>query len=147
MEPKELEKYSFLWSEIRLIIAAIALFLGGIPPIYKIMPYDAFGGLVGILLKLCWIISGATALYLLYKWNKSGQKLFNEKDPKDLITFIVLIVSGVNLGIAGLLGNNIGMSMIPYDSRSLIFIIVGAIYLFAAYNLFIKWQKNSNKLF
>src|SRR3989344_2566175 len=36
MNHNNLERYSFLWSEVRLIIAALALFLGGVSPLLKL---------------------------------------------------------------------------------------------------------------
>ena len=31
--PEKLEKYSFLWSEARLVVTSIALFMGGVSPL------------------------------------------------------------------------------------------------------------------
>lgn len=141
--PSELLKYSFLWSITRLVIAALALFLGGIPPIYKIIQYGAYGGIFDLLLKLCWIISGVASVYLLYEWTSRGQMLFRAKKQEDLILFLVMIVSGINLGLVSIIGKNIGMSIL---SNRIIFIAVGLLYLYVAYDLFTKWQKNGNKL-
>ena len=65
----DLERNSFLWSEVRLIIAAVALFLGGLPPIYLVLPIPALFGFVRILLVLAWIVSGVASGYLLYRWH------------------------------------------------------------------------------
>lgn len=132
MHPDALETYAFWWSEARLIIAALALLLGGTPPIL----YLASGmGVVITLLKLSWIISGVAAVYLLYRWISGGQKLFGHKNTKDTIAFFVMVVSGINLGLVGLIGNNIGMSI---ASSYAIFIIVAVIYLVAAYHLYTR---------
>lgn len=138
--PDNLEKYSFLWSEVRLVIAAIALFLGGVPPILKI----ASSSLVFPLLTVAWIISGAASGYLLYRWNVSGQKLFGGTDTKDKIAFLVSVVSGINLGIVGITGKNIGMSI--YSSYP-IFIIVGLIYLASFWHLHTRWHTSGKRLF
>jgi uncharacterized membrane protein YuzA (DUF378 family) len=61
-----------------------------------------------------------------------------------MITFFISIVSGLNLGIAGLLANNIGMSI---SSNRFVFIIVGILYLFAARHLFLRWKESENKMF
>jgi hypothetical protein len=139
--PKNLEKYSFLWSELRLIIAALALFLGGIPPIFKLgLPY----ALSRSLLTLSWIISGLVSAYLLYLWNKNNKMLFGEKNSNDRVAFFVNIISGINLGITGLFNNNIGMGI---SQNKFAFIIVAVIYLLSAAYLYKRWQNFNNKLF
>ncbi len=143
-DPDSLEKYSFLWSEARLIIAAVALFLGGVPPLKALIPFDFVSGLIQSILTVCWIISGIVSVYLLYIWNQKGQTVFKGKDQKDLASLAVMIASGINLGLVGLTGNNIGMSL---SSNRGVFIATGLIYLFAANNLYTKWNKNGQKLF
>ncbi|MFM2357959.1 MAG: hypothetical protein RJA61_696 [Candidatus Parcubacteria bacterium] len=132
--------YSFLWSEARLVIAAGALFLNGVPPISLI-----FGlyGFMGTLLTFAWIISGVASGYLLYQWHKEGGQLFGKKELSDRVYFFVLIVSGFNLGFAGLFKTNIGMSI---SSNYVLFLIVGLLYIFSAYYLFTQWKKNNKKI-
>ncbi len=142
MKSKQLEIYSFWWSEIRLVIAAIALLLGGVPPIYILTPPDFFG-IAQIGLVLCWIMSGLASGYLLYRWYDGGQKVFGHKDSKDTLAFLVMIISGINLGLAGVLGRNIGMAIF---SGRLIFAIVAVAYLFAAYHMFTRYNK-AGKIF
>lgn len=67
MKPDKLERYSFLWSEARLIIGAVALFIGGVPLLLAFNPIPSLSGLLGSLLTLAWIISGLASLYLLYR--------------------------------------------------------------------------------
>jgi uncharacterized membrane protein YuzA (DUF378 family) len=55
----------------------------------------------------------------------------------------VLIVSGFNLGFAGLFKTNIGMSI---SSNYVLFLIVGLLYIFSAYYLFTQWKKNNKKI-
>lgn len=143
MQPRELEKNSFLWSEIRLVVAAVALFIGGTPPVLKITPYALYG-FVSSLLTIAWIVSGLASLYLLYRWNGAGKMLFGRKNTKDTAAFFVSVVSGVNLGVAGLLSKNIGMSI---SSNYGVFIIVGLVYLAAAFQLYSRWKANGEKLF
>jgi len=140
--PDNLEKYSFLWSEVRLVIAAVALFLGGFPPVLKITPYALYG-VVEPLLTLCWIISGLASAYLLYRWFVGNKKLFGGSDTKDTIPFFVSVISGLNLGIAGL-GTNIGMTI---SSSYALFIIVGIIYLASAGYLYKRWNESGKKIF
>lgn len=139
--PEQLERNSFLWSEVRLVIAAVALFLGGVPPAIYFIDNS---GLIWSLLKICWIISGAASVYLAYRWNKGGQTVFGGKDQKDLAAFAVSVVSGINLGLAGLLGNNIGMSI---ASGGAVFTVVGLLYLVCAYHLYQRWQAHGSRVF
>lgn len=143
--PSKLERYSFLWSEARLVLAAIALFLGGYPLIIKLFGYGSFlYRPAGALLTLSWIISGVSAVYLLYRWNAGGKKLFGGNDKKDLTAFMITVVSGINLGIVGLLGTNIGMNI---SSSKLVFIVVGVAYLASAYHLHKRWKAYGEKIF
>ncbi len=138
--PEMLEKYSFLWSEVRLVIAAVALFIGGIPPILFLkLP----SGLTTSLLTLCWIISGVAAVYLLYRWNEK-KTLFGAKVRLDTYAFFIMVVSGINLGIVGIFGRNIGMSI---ASSRIVFFAVGVAYLVAAYHLHRRWKANGGKIF
>lgn len=141
-QPERLERYSFLWSEIRLVLAAIALFLGGVPPLYALVP--APSGLISSLLTLCWIISGLAAVYLLYRWFQNKQLLFGRKESRDTAAFMVLVISGINLGLAGIIRQNIGMNI---TSAQFIFVIVGIIYLAVAAYLYRRWKESGQKLF
>jgi len=138
MNPKQLEIYSFWWSEVRLVIAAVALFIGGVPPIYLLAPPAMFG-MARLGLVICWIISGIAAGYLLYRWYDGGQKIFGGKDHKDTLAFLVMVVSGLNLGFTGVFGRNIGMSI---ASGRLVFIVVAIIYLVAAWHLWSRYKKH-----
>lgn len=144
--PGKLERYSFLWSEARLVIAAAALFLGGYPPVlYLNRAVPDLYALTSPLLELAWIISGVASAYLLFRWVKNGQMLFGGKNTLDMVLFLVSVVSGINLGLAGLLNQNFGMS-IAKGSQTL-FVITGVIYLFAAYHLHRRWKARGEKLF
>lgn len=143
MHPKDLERYSFIWSEVRLVIAALALLLGGVPPIFLLTP-DPLWGIARLGLVLCWILSGLASGYLLYRWYEGGQKLFGHKNHTDTITFLILVVSGINLGLAGVFGRNIGMAIL---SGKLIFVIVAILYLYCAYHLWMHYKKNGDRLF
>ena len=143
-QPNELEKLSFLWSQARLVVAAVALFIGGVPPLLAFNPIPGLYGLLSSLLTLAWIISGAASAYLLYRWQAGGQMLFGGKNQKDLAAFAVSIISGFNLGLTGLLKTNIGMSI---SSNQLIFIVTGLIYLAAAWHLFQRWNAKNQKVF
>ena|SRR3972149_2906698 len=139
-QPAQLERNSFLWSEARLVIASVALFAGGVPPITFLFG----GGSAWGILKLAWIISGLASAYMGYRWYTGGQRVFGGKDRKDLAAFGVSVISGLNLGWTGLANNNIGMSI---ASGSLIFIIVGVIYLVSAWHLWGRWKARGEHLF
>jgi len=138
-----LEKYSFWWSEARLLIAAISLFLGGIPLAFKIFPIVIWG-LVSSLLILSWVISGLASAYLLYRWHSDKHKLFGGNNTKDTTAFLVSVISGLNLGIMGIIGTNIGMAI---SSSSAIFIITGLIYIASALYLYKRWNESGKTFF
>ncbi len=143
MKSRDLEKWSFWWSEVRLVVAAIALLIGGVPPVYLLAPPSLFG-ITRLGLVICWIISGIASGYLLYRWYDGGQKLFGKKDPKDTVSFLILAISGLNLGFAGVFGRNLGMTI---ASGRLVFAVVAIIYLLAAWQLWNHAQKHGGKLF
>jgi uncharacterized membrane protein YuzA (DUF378 family) len=142
-KPEVLEKYSFLWSEARLVIASVALFLGGIPPVLAFNPISAMYGVVSSLLTVCWLISGLASAYMIYRWNDK-KMVFGGNDNKDMAAFWISSVSGINLGLTGLIGNNIGMS---FSSNYTVFIIVGLLYLASAYHLYTRWNSHGKKIF
>ena len=140
MNKHDLEVYSFWWSEARLIFGAIALFVGGVPIALLALP----GTFIIGVLKLCWIISGLASAYLLYHWVQNKRVLFGRRDSLDMLAFLISIVSGINLGITGLFGQNIGMS---FFSNSLLFWVTGILYILAALHLYTQWKKAGRKLF
>jgi uncharacterized membrane protein YuzA (DUF378 family) len=142
MNPKQLETYSFWWSEVRLVVAALALLIGGVPPILLIAPSSMYA-FTALGLKLAWIVSGLASAYLLYRWYHNGQRVFGGKDHQDTLAFLVMTISGINLGLAGIFGKNLGMNIM---SGKIVFLIVGLIYLYVAYHLYTRWNKH-NKLF
>lgn len=139
--PAELERNSFMWSQARLVIAAAALLLGGVPPLTLLL-----GSSPGVwsLLRIFWIISGVASAYLGYRWFTGGQRVFGGKDNKDTAAFLVSVVTGLNLGWTGLAGNNIGMSI---ASGKVIFIVVGVLYLVSAWHLQNRYRAYGKKLF
>jgi len=144
LQPHNLERYAFLWSEARLIIAAVALFIGGIPPVLYFLPAFGVYPLITLGLKASWLLSGVASLYLLYRWHTGGQKLFGHHNNKDLIAFMISVVSGINLGVVGLLGTNIAMNIL---SSYLVFVITGLLYLASAGYLYQRWSAHGQKLF
>lgn len=143
MQPHGLERLSFLWSEVRLLIAALALLLGGIPPLRLLLPAPSLHGFVGLILTLSWLISGLAAAYLLYRWYTGGRMLFGGRDMKDTVAFFVMVISGINLGIVPILGN-IGMSI---SSNYTVFIVASVAYIVAALYLYRRWKQFGEKIF
>lgn len=141
-QPNTLERYAFLWSEARLLIAALALFLGGVPPALYFLP--SMYGVILPLLNLAWIISGVAAAYLLYRWNAVGKKVFGTYDRKETVSFFVLVISGLNLGLAGLIGRNIGMTL---SNSHTVFMLAGVVYLLTAIFLWKRWKERGERLF
>ncbi len=143
--PDALERYSFLWSEARLVVASIALFAGGVPPVsYVVLAVPALFGLVQLGLTLAWIISGLASGYLFYRWWKANRMLFGGKKGADTAAFLVSVISGLNLGVAGLTGANIGMRTFPAYG---FLVVAGLAYLVSAYYLWTRWQSCGKKLF
>lgn len=142
--PDQLERYSFLWSEARLLIAALALFIGGVPPLLAFNPIPFLQSFLSTLLTFAWFISGIASAYLLYRWNGAGKLIFKKKSARDTFAFFVSVISGINLGVASLLGRNIGMSIAP---NKLLFFIVGIIYIYSANYLYHRWKAAGEKLF
>jgi hypothetical protein len=144
MNHTQVEWWSFVWSEARLVIAAVALFIGGVPPaLFVAINVPGTLVLVNLGLKLAWLISGATSLYLAYRWFTGGQTLFGKKETLDMVAFFVMVVSGLNLGLAGLMGQNIGMSI---SSNYAVFIATAVVYLIAAVYLYQRWSSNGQRL-
>ena len=139
----DLERYGFLWSEARLLIAALALLINGVPPIYLIAPPGLFA-LARFGLVVSWLVSGAFALFLMYRWHVAKHTLFTKKRTDDMVAFLILGISGLNLGLVPILGKNIGMS---FSHNRLAFLIVAAAYIYAAYHLYSRWKSNGEKLF
>ena len=140
MHPDELERYSFLWSEARLLTAAVALFLKGVPPLFLL----SSAPIALIALKIAWIISGAAAGYLLYRWVNSDLKVFGSDDIKDKITFLICVVTGLHLGVMGLTGINIGFQI---TKNPAVLFVVAIIYVVTALYLFWRWSTLGRKLF
>jgi hypothetical protein len=145
MNHAQLQWWSFVWSEVRLLIAAVALFIGGVPPaLFLAINVPGMLPFVTLLLRLCWLVSGVAALYLLYGWASGGQKIFGRKDTWDLAAFAVLVVSGINLGIVGLTGQNIGLSLAP---NYLVLVAAAVVYLVCAIYLYRSWSSHGQKVF
>jgi hypothetical protein len=140
LSPAQMERNSFLWSEARLVVASVALFLGGVPPILLLPGGASFAGL----LKLAWIISGVASGYLAYRWLSAKQRIFGGKNQTDLAAFAVSVLSGLNLGWTGLAGYNVGMSIV---TNRFVFIVAGVLYLLAAAHLWKRWKAHGEKLY
>lgn len=142
--PDTLELYAFYWSEARLLIAALALFLGGYPPIMYFNPFTFLFGFLSNILTLAWVISGVVSGYLAYRWYTGNQKVFGKKETTDLAAFGVMVVTGLNLGFAGLFTTNIGMSIV---SSKFIFFVAGIVYVGVAAYMWKRWNEHGKKLF
>jgi hypothetical protein len=140
--PEKLERYAFLWSLARMVIGAVSLFFGAVPILM---------GIVGPgLMQLAWLVSGAAAIYLGYRWYTGGQMVFGGKDRKDNIAFWVMVLTGLNLGYTAI-GTNVGMStvytMTGMMVAGLIFKATALVYLYAAYHLWIRYKAAGERMF
>lgn len=127
-----------------MVLAAIALFLGGVPVLRVVIPISFLAGLVGTILTLSWLISGVVSVYWLYRWNKGKKLLFGRRKRLDTVVFFIAVISGLNLGFAGLSGNNLGMIM---SSSTSTFVIVGLLYLASAAYLLKQYRRHNEKIF
>ena len=142
--PHNLERCSFLWSEVRLLVAALTLILGTTPVIFLLLPISTLYSILRLGVAIAWLISGVSSAYLLYRWSMGNKMLFNGTDTKDRVAFLVSVISGLNLGIVGLLGTNIGMSI---SSDRVVLLIVAVLYIVSAVHLHKRWKGNGQKLF
>lgn len=143
MQADKLERYAFLWSLARMVIAAFSLFFGAMPIAYRLL----MGSSVMSLLPLFWLISGAASVYLVYIWFKKGQMVFGGKVRNDTIAFLIMIVTGLNLGYTAI-GSNIGMNLVwDMPIADLLFKATGIIYLVVAYYLWKRWNASQQNLF
>lgn len=142
--PARLERYAFLWSLLRMVIASVSLFFGAMPIAYKILGYSSAVSL----LPLFWLISGAAAVYLSYLWfSKADQKVFGGSDTKDKVAFLIMAVTGINLGFAAI-GSNIGMNLVwDMPISNILFKATAVVYLFVAFYLWKRWKENDEQLF
>ena len=134
---------AFLWSEARLIIAAVALVVGS-PPLLLFFPIAPIYGLLVLSVKLSWIVSGAASLYLLYRWSGAKWYVFGKAGRNDVIAFIIMIVSGMNLGVTGIIQVNPGLT---FFSGYMFSLIAAVAYVWAAYRLYLAWDASGRRVF
>lgn len=140
--PEKLERYAFLWSLARMVIGALSLFFGATPILMGV----AGSGLM----SLAWLVSGVAAIYLGYRWYSSGQMVFGGKDSKDTLAFLVMIITGLNLGYTAI-GTNVGMmtvyNMTGMMVAGLVFKATAVIYLAVAYYLWTRYKAAGERMF
>jgi len=143
--PEKLERYAFLWSLINLVITAFSLFFGAMPIAYMFM--GSSSNLVSSLLPLAWLITGAAAIYLGYLFHKNEQKLFGGTDKKNKITFLIMVVTGINIGFAAI-STNIAMGLVwDMPIADIIFKAFAVLYLYIAWHLYTQWKAHGETLF
>ncbi len=141
--PDSLARYAFLWTEARLAISVVALILGT-PPAVLLFSFGPLYGFVWMFLKIAWIISGVASAYLLYRWHAAQWYVFDKTTTKDTVALAIAIVSGFNLGLTGLIGQNPGMTIF---SGYGFWLLGAALYAFAAYHLYTRYQQSGQKIF
>jgi hypothetical protein len=140
----DLERYSFLWSEFRLIMTVLAFLLGGVPVLSVVLPFPALFGLVSVVLRLAWLFSGVVSVYLLYRWHINQMRVFGGQSALDLAAFFICVVPGINLGLVSIIGRNIGLSLI---SSPIFFRVMAIVYLVVAIYLYARWNASGKKIF
>jgi uncharacterized membrane protein YuzA (DUF378 family) len=140
--PDNLEKYSFYWLLASLSLTVLSLLLGGYPIAYKIL--GSSFPFLSLLLTISWILTGAAAVYLLYRWNKGGKRLFITKKQYDLPAFLIATITGLNIGIYGVISQNILMQIFM---NSIFYTIGGVLYAVVVVYLWKRWQDSGQHLF
>ena len=113
MDPKEhttpamLQRYAFLWMMACLALTALSLFFGATPIAFMILGSSAYS-----LLNLSWLISGIASAYLGYIWFKGDKTVFGTSDQKTKILFLIMVVTGLNIGLVAFLNQNILMNLV-----------------------------------
>ncbi len=137
-----LERYSFMWSLARMGIGALSLFFGATPILYTFV-----GGSV---MSVAWLISGVASIYLGYQWYQGGRTLFGTKKTQDTVAFLLMVLTGINLGYAAI-GGNISMmftySVVSASVASLVFKATALAYLGAGYYLYTRWKASAERMF
>jgi hypothetical protein len=142
---KKLERYSFLYSELRLIVAAVALGIGGVPPVmYVAVMLPMLSMFIATLLSLAQILAGLASAYLVFRWQQHGWQVFGGKQQADQLAFFVSTFSGIHLGIAGLAGVNIGMQ---FTMSYVVFAVAALAYVISAWYLYKRWKEEGERLF
>lgn len=136
-----LQRYSFFILLALLVLSAGALFLGGRPPVTLITGNSS---MAWSLLNVSWIVSGAAAVYLGYQWLQHNKQIFGDNDTKDTVAFGFMILSGLNIGILGVLNINLYFQLV---AGYVAFIITGAASLACAGYVFKRWQESGETLF
>ena len=140
--PEKLERYAFMWSIARMVIASVSLFFGAVPIALRIFDYQ-----LGFFVQLAWLISGIASIYLGYMWYKNKKSIFGANHQNDTIFFLILVITGINLGYT-ITGYNFGMSFAySLPLTWLIFKLTALGYLYVAYNLWKKWKAHDEHLF
>jgi len=106
-----------------------------------VLGYDSMA--VWSLLDIAWIVSGIAAGYLVYEWLQHSRQVFRG-NRNATYAFWFMILTGVNVGIAGILGPNLFLNIF---SSSLFHYVTGALCLFAAIYLFIAWRRSGGVIF
>ncbi|MCB9812330.1 hypothetical protein H6778_01575 [Candidatus Nomurabacteria bacterium] len=141
--PEQLERYAFVWSLARLVIAAVSLFFGAMPIAYKL-------GISYGLLSVFWLVSGIAAIYLLYVWHQNDRSLFGRDNQLDKWLFLIMAITGINLGLVTVTDSNIGFSIAWNLGPTMAMLLMKAtalLYLFVAYHLWHTWKANGESLF
>ena len=99
------------------------------------------------LLSLAWLLSGVASIYLLYRWFTTGKKVFGGDDKKDSIAFLVMVITGLNLGYAAI-GTNIGMGFVWGSGiADLVFKATAVVYIVTAIYVWKRWKASGEVLF
>lgn len=135
LDSVRLDRLAIWWSLMRMVLVASILLFGYVP---------LLGGLsfMAPFVPWLWMVSGLVSIYLAYRWFVSDMKLLNETDILATAAFWLMIISGLNLGLASF-GDNFGMAIVADVPMSdLILKAVGVAYLLSVGFLYRKWSQS-----
>jgi hypothetical protein len=136
-----MERYAFLWSLCRMAIAVLSLFLGASPILLGIVGYQV--------MMLAWLISGVAALYLGYRWFSGGKRVFGGNNQKDTWAFLIMVVTGINLGYTAFstnIGMNLAYSIVGMSLADLLYKATAVLYAVVVYYLYKRWKENGERV-
>lgn len=142
MSPDNLIRYAFYWSLARMGIAVLSLFFGATPFLGKFVGYN--------LMMLAWLVSGVASVYLGYRWYTGGKTVFGGKNQKDTIAFLIMVVTGINLGYTAI-DTNVGMNFTyslvgSMNLDDIVYKATAVLYALVAYYLYKRFKENGERV-
>lgn len=135
LDSVRLDRLAIWWSLVRMVLVASVLLFGAVPLLGQLVFLSPF-------VPWLWVVSGLFSVYLGYRWFVSDMKLVSHNDLLSTLSFLLVILSGLNLGLASF-SQNFGMFLVE-DVLMSDFIVkaVGVLYLLVAGYLYRQWSES-----